>query len=179
MTLFLLFLLAALSALIVYVSLKPDTFKIARSAVIDAPPERIYPLINDLHNWADWSPWARLDPQQVVTFDGSPLGAGAIMNWKGNRKVGSGKMKIVESSQNERVRLKLAFLKPLRALHDVQFDLKPIGDARTEIVWAMSGRNEFVAKFLHAFMNMDKMVGDEFERGLANLKALAEAAADA
>jgi hypothetical protein len=179
MTLFLLFLLAAVSAFIAYVSLQPDTFKIARSAIIDAPPERIYPLINDLHNWAEWSPWARLDPQQVVTFEGSPLGAGAIMNWKGNKKVGVGKMKIVESSQNERVRLKLAFVKPLRALHEVQFDLKPIGDTRTEIVWAMSGKNEFVAKTIHAFMNMDRMIGGEFERGLASLKALAEAASSA
>ncbi len=179
MTLFLLFLLAGVSAFIAYVSLQPDTFKIARSTIIDAPPERIYPLLNDLHNWAGWSPWARLDPQQVVTFEGSPLGAGAIMSWKGNRKVGTGKMKIIESRQNERVRLKLAFLKPLRAQNDVQFDLKPIDDARTEIVWAMSGKNEFVAKTMHAFMNMDKMIGEEFERGLANLKALAEAGVDA
>lgn len=179
MTLFLLFLLAGVSAFIAYVSLRPDTFRIARSAIIDAPPERIYPLINDLHEWAAWSPWARLDPNQVVTFDGSPLGAGAIMSWKGNRNVGVGKMKIVESSQNERVRIKLAFVKPLRAQHDVQFDLKPIGDARTEVVWTMSGKNEFIAKAMHAFMNMDRMVGGEFERGLASLKALAEATAGA
>lgn len=175
MTLFLLFLLAVISAFIVYVSLKPDTFKIARSAIIEAPPERIYPLINDLHEWAAWSPWARLDPNQVVTFDGSPLGAGAIMSWSGNRNVGVGKMKIVESSRNERVRLKLAFRKPLRAQHDVQFDLKPIGDTRTEVIWTMSGRNEFVAKAIHAFMNMDRMVGGQFEKGLDALKSLAEA----
>jgi uncharacterized protein YndB with AHSA1/START domain len=179
MTLFLLLLLGAVSALIAYVSLQPDSFKVARSALIDAPPERIYPLINDLHEWAAWSPWARLDPEQVVTFEGSPLGAGAIMDWSGNRKVGAGRMKITESSRNERIRLKIQFLKPMRALNDVQFDLKPIGETRTEVIWTMSGKNEFIAKAIHAFMNMDRMVGGDFEKGLANLKSLAEATADA
>jgi hypothetical protein len=179
MTLFLLLLLGVVSAFIAYVSLRPDTFKIARSAIIEAPPERIYPLINDLHDWEQWSPWAKLDPEQVVTFEGSPLGAGAIMNWSGNRKVGAGKMKIKESSQNERVRLKIQFIKPMRAINDVQFDLKPLGETRTEVIWTMSGKNEFIAKAMHAFMNMDRLVGADFERGLANLKSLAEAPAKA
>ncbi len=179
MTLFLLIVLAAVSALIAYVSLQPNTFRIARSAVIDAPPERVYPQINDLHNWERWSPWAKLDPAQVVTFDGSPLGAGAIMSWSGNSKVGVGKMKIAESSQNERIRLKLQFIKPMKAIHDVQFDLKALDDTRTEVVWTMSGRNEFMAKAMHAFMNMDKAIGGQFEQGLANLKALVEARAEA
>lgn len=174
MTLFLLIVLAAVSALIAYVSLRPDTFRISRSAVVDAPPETIYPQINDLHNWAGWSPWARLDPAQETAFDGSPLGAGAIMAWSGNKKVGAGKMKIMESSQNERVRLKLQLEKPMKALSDIQFELKPIDETRTEIVWTMSGRNEFIGKAMHAFMDMDKMVGSQFEQGLANLKALVE-----
>ncbi len=175
MTLFLLLALAIISALIAYVSLRPDTFRITRAATIDAPPERIYPEINDLHNWTSWSPWARLDPNQVVSYDGSPLGAGAVMSWSGDRRVGVGKMKIVESSQNERIRLKLAFEKPMKALNDVQFDLKPLGENKTEVVWTMSGRNEFMGKAMHAFMNMDKMVGGQFEQGLANLKAIVEA----
>lgn len=179
MTLFLLLVLAAVSALIAYVSLQPNSFRIARSAVIDAPPERIYPLINDFHSWPSWSPWSRLDPQQVVTYEGSPLGAGAVMTWAGNKKVGSGKMKIAESSQNERIRIKIQFLKPMKALNDVQFDLKPIDEARTEVVWTMSGKNEFMGKAMHAFMNADKMVGGQFEQGLANLKALVEAPAEA
>lgn len=180
MTLFLLLMLAALSALIAYVSLRPNTFRITRSAVIDAPPERIYPLINDLHEWPSWSPWSRLDPAQVVTYDGSPLGAGAIMSWSGDRwRVGSGKMKIVESSQNERVRIKIQFIKPLAAMHDVQFDLKPVGEAGTELVWTISGKNEFIAKAMHSFMDMDKMIGGQFEQGLASLKALVEAPAGA
>jgi uncharacterized protein YndB with AHSA1/START domain len=179
MTLFLLLLLAAVSAFIAYVSLQPNTFRIARSAVIDAPPERIYPLINDLQEWPRWSPWSRLDPQQNVTYEGSPLGAGAIMAWSGNKNVGVGKMKIVESSQNERIRLKLQFIKPMKAINDVQFDLKPISETRTEVLWTMSGRNEFMAKAMHAFMNVDRMVGGQFEQGLANLKALVEAPTEA
>lgn len=179
MTLFLLLVLAAVSALIAYVSLQPDTFRIARSAVIEAPPERIYPLINDFHEWERWSPWAKLDPAQVVTYDGSPLGAGALMSWSGNKKVGAGKMKIAESSQNERVRLKIQFLKPMKAIHEVQFDLKPIDDTRTELFWTMAGKNEFMGKAMHAFLNMDRMIGGQFEAGLANLKALVEARAAA
>lgn len=179
MTFFLLLVLSAISALIAYVSLQPNTFRIARSAVIDAPAQRIYPLINDLHEWPRWSPWSRLDPRQTVTYDGSPLGAGAIMSWAGDKKVGAGKMKIAESSQNERIRIKIQFLKPMKAIHDVQFDLKPLSETRTEVVWTMSGRNEFLAKAMHAFMNMDRMVGGQFEEGLANLKALVETPAEA
>ncbi len=179
MTLFLLLVLAGVSALIAYVSLQPNSFRIARSAVVEAPPERIYPLINDFHNWERWSPWSKLDPAQVVTYDGSPLGAGAVMSWTGNSKVGAGKMKIAESSQNERIRIKIQFLKPVKAIHDVQFDLKPLGETKTEVVWTMSGKNEFMGKAMHAFMNMDKMVGAQFEQGLASLKTLVETAAEA
>ncbi|WP_424362560.1 SRPBCC family protein [Methylocystis parvus] len=175
MTFFLLFMLAAVSGLVAYISLQPNTFRIARSAVFDAPPERIYPEINDFHNWEKWSPWARLDPDQKTTYDGSPLGAGAILEWSGNNKVGAGKMKIKESSQNERVRIKIQFFKPMQAINDVQFDLKPISETKTEVRWTMSGHNEFVAKAMHAFMNVDKMVGGQFEQGLANLKAIVEA----
>jgi hypothetical protein len=174
MTLFLLIVLAAVSGFIAYVSLQPNTFKIARSAVVDAPPERIYPEINDLHNWEKWSPWAKLDPNQTTAYDGSPLGAGSTLQWSGNNKVGAGKMTIKESSQNERIRIKLEFSRPMQAVNDVQFDLKPIGDTRTEVLWTMSGRNEFMAKAVHAFMNMDKMVGGQFEQELADLKALVE-----
>jgi hypothetical protein len=175
MTLFLLIALALVSGLIAYISLQPNTFRIARSAIVDAPPDRVYAEVNDLHNWEKWSPWAKLDPQQQVAFDGSPLGPGASMSWSGNSKVGAGKMTIKESSQNERIRLKLEFTRPMQAVNEVQFDLKPIGETKTEIIWTMSGRNEFVAKAMHAFMNMEKLVGGQFEQGLANLTALVEA----
>ena len=174
MTLVLLLVLAALSAAIIYISLSPDKFSIARSMVIDAPPERIYPLINDLHAWERWSPWARLDPGQEITHDGSPLGAGAIMSWAGNKKVGVGKIKIAESSPNERVRLRLQLIKPMQALHDIQIDLNSLGGTRTEVIWRMSGRHEFVAKALQAFINVERRIGEQFEQGLANLKELVE-----
>ncbi|PPD43059.1 MAG: polyketide cyclase [Methylocystis sp.] len=173
MTLFLLFMLALVSGFIAYVSLQPDTFRITRAAIVDAPPEAIYPHINDLHAWESWSPWAKLDPDQATTYDGSPLGAGAITTWSGNSKVGAGRMTIVESSQNERIRIRLEFTKPMKATNDVQFDLKPIGE-RTEIIWTMSGKHEFMGKAFCAFMNMDKMVGGQFEEGLASLKAIVE-----
>ncbi len=175
MTLLFLVALALVSGLIAYISLRPNTFKIVRTAVVNAPPEAIYQRINDLHAWEAWSPWARLDPAAINTFDGSPLGPGASMSWSGNNKVGAGKMTIKESSQNERIRLKLEFTRPMPATNEVQFDLKPIGETKTEVTWAMSGHNEFIGKAMHAFMNMEKMVGGQFEQGLANLKSLVEA----
>lgn len=175
MTLLFLVALALVSGLIAYISLRPNTFKIVRSAVVNAPPEAIYQRINDLHAWEAWSPWARLDPAATNTFDGSPLGPGASMSWSGNKKVGAGKMTIKESSQNERIRLKLEFTRPMSATNEVQFDLKPIGETKTEVTWAMSGQNEFIGKAMHVFTNMDKMVGGQFEQGLANLKSLVEA----
>ncbi|KAF2991774.1 SRPBCC family protein [Methylocystis sp. MJC1] len=175
MTLLLLIALALVSGLIAYISLRPNTFKIVRSAVVNAPPEVIYQRINDLHAWEAWSPWAKLDPAAKNTFDGSPLGPGASMSWSGNNKIGAGKMTIKESSQNERIRLKLEFTRPMSAVNEVQFDLKPIGETKTEVTWVMSGHNEFVGKAMHAFMNVDKMLGEQFEQGLANLKSLIEA----
>jgi hypothetical protein len=174
MTLFLLFLLALVSGLIAYISLRPDTFRIVRSAVVNATPEAIYPQINDFHHWEKWSPWAKLDPQQKIAYDGSPLGPGAIMSWSGDNKVGAGRMTIRESRQNERIGIKIEFFKPMKATNDAQFDLQPLGDAQTEVIWSMSGRNEFMGKAMHALMNMDKMVGGQFEQGLANLKAAVE-----
>jgi hypothetical protein len=174
MTLFLLFALALVSGFIAYVSLRPDNFRISRAALVDAPPQAVYPQINDFHNWESWSPWAKLDPNAANAFDGSPLGAGAIFSWSGNKKVGAGKMKIVESSQNERIRIKIAFEKPMKAVNDVQFDLRPVGD-QTEVTWTMSGKNDFIGKAFNVFVNCDKMVGGQFEQGLANLKAIVEA----
>ena len=111
-------------------------------------PARAGELLNDVG--------LKLDPQQVVTFEGSLLGAGALMSWAGNKKVGSGKMKITESSQNERIRMKLQFLKPMKAINDVQFELKPVGETRTEVVWTMSGKNEFMGKAISAQIRQPK-----------------------
>lgn len=178
MTMFLLFALGVLSGLIAYISLLPDTFKITRSIVVSASPERIYPEINELQNWPKWWPWARRGSAQKISLEGSPLGPGAICEWSGDDKVSAGKVKITESSQNERIRGKLKLDRPIKAVSDIQFDLKGTGEAQTEIVCTMSGRNEFVGKAAHFFMNMDKLFGGQFEQGLAALKSVAEAPAE-
>lgn len=174
MTIFALLLLALVSALIAYISFLPDKFRIARSIVIDAPPEVVFRHINDFHNWADWSPWAKLDPDMKEEYGGTPQGYGAIYSWSGDKQVGVGQMEIVESRQGERVGIKLEFKKPFKAKHDVQFNLKPLGENSTEVTWAMSGHHEFVGKAMHKFLNIDKTVKAQFDRGLADLKRVVE-----
>lgn len=174
MTIFALLFLALLSALIAYISLLPDSFRIARSIVIDAPPEVIFEHINNFHNWTEWSPWAKIDPDMKAEYGGTPQGYGATYSWSGNKQVGVGDMEIVESRQGERVRIKLNFEKPFKATNDVQFDLKPMGGDRTEVAWAMSGRHEFVGKAIYKFYNIGKAVGEQFDKGLADLKKVVE-----
>lgn len=174
MTIFALLFLALLSALIAYISLLPDNFRIARSTTIDASPEAIFRHINDFHNWLDWSPWARLDPDMKDEYGGTPQGYGATYSWSGNKQVGVGRMEIVESRQGERVRIRLEFEKPFKAAHDVQFDLKPLCEDRTEVTWAMSGRHEFMGKAMHKFFNVDKTLSGQFDKGLADLKRVVE-----
>lgn len=165
---------SVMSAAIAYISFRPDKFNIARSAVIDAAPQDIYREINDFHNWEKWSPWAQLDPGMKTEFGGSPLGYNASMSWSGDKKVGVGKMTIVESRQNERVRIKLEFSKPMKATNDVQFDFKPIGE-KTEVFWSMSGKRDFMGKAFDLVMNLDKMIGAQYEQGLGNLAAVVTA----
>ncbi|MGD9657484.1 MAG: SRPBCC family protein [Methylocystis sp.] len=174
MTIFALLFLALLSALVAYISLLPDSFRIARSTTIDAPPETVFRHIYDFHNWRDWSPWAKLDPDMNVEYGGTPQGYGATYSWSGNKQVGVGRMEIIESRQGERVRIKLDFEKPFKATNDVQFDLKPMGEDRTEVTWAMSGRHEFIGKAIYKFYNIDRAVSAQFEKGLADLKRVVE-----
>ncbi|MGJ0394779.1 MAG: SRPBCC family protein [Methylocystis sp.] len=174
MTIFALLFLALLSALIAYISFLPDSFRIARATTIDAPPETVFRHIYDFHNWRDWSPWAKLDPEMKEEYGGTPQGYGATYSWSGNKDVGVGRMEIVESRQGERVRIKIEFTKPFEAKHDVQFDLKPLGDDRTEVTWAMSGRHEFIGKAMFKFFGVDKSLGLRFEKGLADLKRVVE-----
>jgi uncharacterized protein YndB with AHSA1/START domain len=174
MTIFALVFLALVSALIAYVSFLPDNFRISRSTVIDAAPEVVFRHINDFHNWVDWSPWAKLDPNMKAEYGGTPQGYGAIYSWSGDKQVGVGRMEIVESRQGERIRIKLEFKKPFKAKNDVQFDLKPLGENSTEVTWAMSGHHEFMGKAMYKFMNVDKALGAQFDRGLAELKRVVE-----
>jgi hypothetical protein len=153
--------------------MKPDKFLIQRSATVTAGPEKIFPHINNFHKWASWSPWEKLDPGMKRTFDGSPSGKGAVYEWSGKGKAGAGRMEIVESDQPGKVAIKLDFIKPFEGHSMAEFHLQPKGGS-TEVTWAMHSPVNFMMKVMHVFMNMDKMVGKDFESGLANLKTLAE-----
>ena len=158
------------------VAMQPSEYRVRRSATISAPPAEIFPLVNDFHKWDAWSPWAKLDPAMKTTYAGAPAGSGSVYTWAGNDKVGEGRMTITESNPSDLIRIRLEFLKPFAATNATDFTFRPEG-AGTAVTWAMKGENNFVAKAFSLFMNMDKMIGDDFEKGLAQMKALAEAGA--
>ncbi|MCA9092789.1 MAG: SRPBCC family protein [Planctomycetaceae bacterium] len=159
--------------LVIIVALQPEDFKISRSMSMDASPEKIFPQVNDLTLFNGWSPWAKLDPDQKLTISDPSSGVGASHAWKGNSSVGEGKMTIVESLTNERVGMKLEFIRPFQCNNDVEFTFNPNGD-QTEVTWTMTGKNNFMAKLMGLLMNMDKMVGGQFEEGLTNMKKIVE-----
>jgi len=162
-----------IAALLAYAATKPDTFRVQRAASIKAPPAKIFALLNDFHRWDAWSPWEKKDPAMKRTFGTATSGKGAVYAWEGNREVGQGRMEIAESVPPSRVAIKLDFVKPFEAHNLVEFTLEPQGDS-TNVTWAMRGPNPYFAKVMQSFFSMDKMVGKDFETGLANLKALAE-----
>lgn len=159
-------------AVLIFASTRPDSFRIERSARIAAPAANVFPLINDFHQWAQWSPWENLDPNMKKTYSGSPMGPGSVYEWTGNNKVGEGRMTILDSKPGEIVSLKLEFFKPFKATNQGTFTLTP-ADSGTNVNWSMEGKNLFVGKVFSLFMDMDKMVGKDFEKGLANLNAVA------
>ncbi|MGA9600893.1 MAG: SRPBCC family protein [Methylocystis sp.] len=169
-----LLIVAALGGVVALASLKPNSFSVSRSAVISAPAESVFARLVDFHAWKDWSPWARLDPNATESFEGPESGVGSSFAWSGNRKVGAGKMTILECVKDELLRLKLDFERPMRGTRAASFELKPEGDG-TRVVWSMKGKNDFQAKLFSLFVDLDKLVGGDFENGLANLKALVEA----
>jgi uncharacterized protein YndB with AHSA1/START domain len=162
-------------ALVALVALQPAGFRVVRSATIAAPAPAVFAQVNDLHNWEAWSPWAKLDPAMTKSYEGAAAGVGAIYSWSGDKQVGEGRTTITESRPDERIRIKLEFVRPFTATNDVEFTFAPEGD-NTVVTWSMTGRNSFVAKAVGLFMNMDKMVGGMFEQGLAQLKTVAETA---
>jgi uncharacterized protein YndB with AHSA1/START domain len=169
--------LAALVVLlVVVVALQPSEFRITRTTTVAAPPSAVFAQVNDFHKWEAWSPWAKLDPAARNTFDGAPAGAGAVFAWAGNSKVGEGRMTITESRPNELVRIRLEFMKPFAATNTAEFTFKPDGE-RTAVTWSMFGHNNFIGKAVCLVMNMDKTLGGEFDKGLAAMKSVAEAAA--
>jgi hypothetical protein len=161
---------------VLVVALQPAEFRVVRSATISAPPADVFAQVNDFHNWEAWSPWAKLDPACKNSFEGPSAGTGAVFAWSGNDQVGEGRMTVLESRPAELVRIKLDFVRPFESTCDVEFQFKPEGD-QTAVTWIMSGENNFVGKAFCLFMNMDKTVGGDFEKGLAQMKAIAEATA--
>jgi uncharacterized protein YndB with AHSA1/START domain len=152
---------------------QPDTFRVERAITIKAPPEKVFALVNDFHQWAQWSPWERLDPAMHRQHSGPPAGPGAAYAWDGNEKVGKGRMEITSATVPSRVVMQLDFLEPFEAHNTTEFQLEGQGDGTT-VTWAMHGPNLFVGKLMSLFTSVDAVVGKDFERGLANLKAVAE-----
>ena len=146
-----------------------DTFVVTRSAVINAPPDRVYKLLSDFRNWSSWSPWEKLDPAMKKATSGAQSGKGAVYEWDGNKKAGKGRMEITDASAPSRVVIKLDFEKPFRASNRTEFALVPQGNG-TNVTWTMEGHRPFLMRILGVFFNMDKMIGKDFEEGLANLQ---------
>lgn len=161
--------------LAIYIATRPAHFRISRSAIIHAKPSAVFEQVNDFHKWEAWSPWARLDPECKNTFEGAPSGKGAIFKWSGDNRVGEGRQEIVESRPNELVRIKLQFVRPFYATNQTDIDFESEGNG-TCVYWTMSGRNNFMGKAFSLIMDCEKMVGPQFEQGLANLKSIVEGA---
>jgi hypothetical protein len=161
------------AALLVKAATKPDILQIQRSALIQAPPEAIYPYIADFKNWKLWSPYEKLDPNMTKTLSGAPNGVGAVYTWSGNRKAGEGRMEISETVPPTKVIIKLDFTRPMRANYIADFTLAPSGGV-TMVTWEMHAPNPYIGKVVGTVINMDRMIGRDFETGLAALKALAE-----
>ncbi len=165
----------AIAIVLVLAAAKPDTFSVQRAAAVKAPPEQIFSLINDFHRWGTWSPWENKDPAMKRTYSGAESGKGAVYAWDGNRNVGSGRMEILDASSSSKIVIKLDFFKPFEGHNTAEFTMLPQGDAATtNINWVMHGPAPFMSKVMQVFINMDGMIGKDFEIGLANLKKLTE-----
>lgn len=155
-----------------------DSYTVERSVTVDAPPERIYGQVVDFHNWPSWSPWEDVDPELKRSYSGAPSGTGAVYSWSGNRKAGRGRMEIIDATEPSRVRIDLRFEKPFKARNDTVFAIHEDG-ARSRVTWTMTGQKTLMTKLMGVFTSMDKLVGPDFEKGLARLKATAEQSATA
>jgi hypothetical protein len=167
-------LVVALLALVGFIASRPSTFTVQRSLTMKSEPEYIFPFVNSFYRWADWSPWNDLDPAMKRTYEGPILGVGAVYAWSGNDKVGEGRMTLEESRKDEFVRVKLEFIKPFASTNTTTFTIKPVPEGSV-VTWTMEGHNTFAGKAASLVMNMDAMIGKDFEKGLAKLRELAEA----
>jgi len=159
--------------LLIVVAVQPNSYRIERSTTMAVPPEAVFEQVNDFHNWQQWSPWAKLDPNAQAIFEGPESGKGAIFRWIGNEEVGEGSMTILESDPGKLVRIRLDFVKPFEDTGTTEFTLAPEGD-QTRVTWSMYGENNFVGKAFCLLMDMDKMIGEKYDEGLASLKKIVE-----
>jgi hypothetical protein len=166
---------AAVVIVLVYAATRPDTFRIARSITINAPPEKIFPFIGDFRKWPAWSPYEKMDPAMTRSMSGPATGVGSVYEWNGNKKVGQGRMEVIQAAPSAKTTIKLDFFKPFEAHNTAEFVLRPEGGAPA-VTWAMHGPSPFMVKVMGIFCDMDKMVGKDFETGLTNLKAAVESA---
>ena len=158
---------------LVYAASRPDTFRIKRSIIINTSPDKIFPHINDLHQWEAWSPWEKIDPEIQRSYSGADSGKGAIYEWQGNKDIGKGRMEIIQSAPPANLIIAIHFIQPFAAQNTVEFVLENQGNA-TMVTQAMYGSSPFISKLMGLFFNMDKMVGEKYEEGLASLKVIAE-----
>lgn len=161
-----------IGGVLAYAATKPDVFRVERKVSVKAPPDKIHALINDFSHWGAWSPYEKKDPAMKRTFSGPNSGTGAAYAWDGDSNIGAGRMEILESAP-ERIVIKLDFARPFEAHNMAEFTMEPKGDT-TNVTWAMYGPNLYIGKVMQIFLNMDKMVGDDFEAGLGDLKKSAE-----
>jgi hypothetical protein len=174
----LLVLLIAVVGVLGLAATKPDHYHVERNATMSAPPGAVFAQVNDFHNWEAWSPWEKIDPAMKRTFEGPANGKDASYAWVGNDKVGEGRMTIVESEPDSRVGIRLEFIKPWTETCQVSFALAPEGEG-TKVTWGMDGTHSYTSKIFCVFMDMDKMIGTDYEKGLAQLKTLSETTAAA
>ena len=163
----------AIAVILILAATKPDTFRIERSAVINAPAEKIFAVLSDFHQWGGWSPWETKDPNMKRSYSGAERGRGAVYGWEGDKNVGTGRMEILEAKTPSNLAIKLDFFKPFEAHNTAEFTMLPQGNA-TNVHWVMHGPSTLMSKVMGVFLNFDKMVGKDFETGLANLKRLTE-----
>ena len=162
-----------IAIVLILAATKPNSFSVQRATTVKAPPERIFPLINDFHQWGSWSPYENKDPAMKRSFSGAADGKGAVYGWEGNKNVGSGRMEILDVQAPSKIVIKLDFFAPFEGHNTAEFTMLPQGDV-TNVTWLMHGPVPFMAKIMHVLMNIDRMVGKDFEVGLANLKRLTE-----
>jgi uncharacterized protein YndB with AHSA1/START domain len=166
-----------IAIVLILAATKPNTFSVRRATTVKAPPERIFPLINDFHQWGSWSPYENKDPAMKRSFSGAADGKGAVYGWEGNKNVGSGRMEIMDTSKPSKIVIKLDFFTPFEGHNTAEFTMLPQGDATnltTNVTWLMHGPAPFMSKVMQVFINLDNMIGKDFEIGLANLKRLTE-----